>query len=235
MSALLPLVVTRADPGGAATAARAAAMGLDVRHLPLFEARALDWSIPDPADFDALLITSAQAARLAGPGLSRLASLPVYAVGRASADAAAAAGLAIARVGGTDAQSLVDAMTSSNIGRILWLCGRDRSALDPRGADLVARACYAVDPVPPPAGWAEAVAGPAVLLVHSGRGARRLADLVPTGRERLSLVAISAAVARAAGAGWDRIVLAERPDDAAMLAQAHALCHKGRKMGSVER
>ena len=38
-------------------------------------------------DFDALLLTSAAAARLGGPGLACLAALPVYAVGAATARA----------------------------------------------------------------------------------------------------------------------------------------------------
>ncbi|HMN55273.1 MAG TPA: uroporphyrinogen-III synthase, partial [Sphingopyxis sp.] len=72
MTGDLPLVVTRADPGGAATVARARAVGLDARPMPLFAARALAWSPPDPAGFDALLLTSAQAARLGGTGLAAL-------------------------------------------------------------------------------------------------------------------------------------------------------------------
>lgn len=236
MSARLPLIVTRADPGGAATAARAAAMGLDVRHLPLFAAHALPWTVPDPGDFDALLLTSARAVELAGPGLARLAGLPVHAVGAATAAAAAeAAGLTIEAVGDRDVQSLLDAMTSQGIAQILWLCGQDRSAFDARGAALVPLACYAVDAVPPPPGWAEAIATPAVLLAHSVRGARRLAELIPAGRGRLALAAISAGVAAAAGEGWAAVAVAERPDDAALLAEAHALCHKGRQMGSFER
>ena len=60
----LPLIVTRADPGGAATVERARALGLDARHLPLFAAHPLEWAVPE-GDFDALLLTSAQAVRLA--------------------------------------------------------------------------------------------------------------------------------------------------------------------------
>jgi len=235
MSAGLPLIVTRADPGGAATAARAAAMGLDARHLPLFAARPLAWTPPDPAAFDALLLTSARAARLAGPGLARLTGLPVHAVGAATAAAATEAGLTVAATGERGAQRLLDDMTSQRIARILWLCGRDRSTFDARGAALVPLACYAVDPVPPPSAWAEAVAAPAVLLAHSVRGAQRLAELVPTRRARLALAAISPSVAAAAGEGWASVAVAERPDDAALLAEAHALCHKGRQMGSFER
>ena len=234
MSAGLPLLVTRADPGGARTVARARAMGLDAHHLPLFAARPLPWRAPDPAGFDALLLTSAQAARLGGGELATLAALPVYAVGAVTAAAAEAAGLHVAAVGDADGQQLLDAMTSAKIRRILWLSGRDRSALDPRGAAMVALACYAVDPVPPPAEWDRLIARPAVLSVHSARGAARLADLAGAARGHLALAAIGPTAAAAAGKGWRDVAVAARPEDAALLAQARFLCHKGAQMGSFE-
>ncbi len=229
MSGGLPLLVTRPEPGNSATIARAAALGLDACAMPLFAARAMPWTVPSVADFDALLLTSAQAVRLAGPQLPRLAALPVYAVGTATADAARAAGLTVAQTGSADAQSLLDAMTSEKIARILWLCGRERSEFDPRGAALEPLACYAVDAVDPPPGWKECVAVPAVLLAHSARAAQRMSDLVGPRRAHLALAAISPAVAAAAGDGWAELAIAAQPDDASMLALAHALCHKGEK------
>ncbi|MDR6833401.1 MULTISPECIES: uroporphyrinogen-III synthase [unclassified Sphingopyxis] len=229
MSGGLPLLVTRPEPGNSATMARANALGFDAHAMPLFAARALPWTAPPPTGYDALLLTSVQAVRLAGPQLGRLAMLPVYAVGAATADAAQAAGLSVARTGEANAQSLLDAMTSENIAGILWLCGRDRTDFDPRGAALEPLACYAVDPVAPSPDWQKLIAGPAVLLAHSARAAARLAELVGPVRAHLTLVAISPAVAAAAGDGWADLVASEQPTDAAMLALAHALCHKGRK------
>lgn len=229
MSTGLPLIVTRPDPGGAATVGRAKALGLDARHLPLFAAKPLPWRPPATEGFDALLVTSAQAARLAGPDLARLASLPVYAVGSATADALEAAGLRVEMAGSTDGQDLLGAMTSQKIYKILWLCARDRSTFDTLGATLVPLPCYAVDPVDPPSAWAQTIAAPAVLLAHSMRGAERISGLVGGARAHLRLAAISPKVAAAAGAGWSEVAIAARPDDAALLAQAHALCHKGQK------
>ncbi len=196
MTESLPLLVTRADPGGAATVARAQALGLDARSMPLFAARAIDWTLPDRAGFDALLVTSAQAVRLAGPGLQ--------------------------------------GMTSRNYRHILWLCGRDHSVLAARDAALTPLPCYAVDPVEPPADWAALIAAPAVLLAHSGRGADRIAALTEGQRGHLTLVAISPAVAARAGGDWQAIALADRPDDAAMVAQARALCHKSPRQGRAK-
>jgi uroporphyrinogen-III synthase len=229
MSGGLPLVVTRPEPGNSATIARAAALDLDARAMPLFAARPIDWTLPAPANYDALLLTSAQAVRLAGAQLPELAALPVHAVGEATADAARAAGLTVVQTGTADGQTVLDAMASEKIDRILWLCGRERSEFDPRGALLDPRACYGVEPAEPPGEWAEVIAAPAVLLAHSARAARRIGDLVGASRGHLALVAISPAVAAAAGAGWAEQVAAAAPTDAAMLALAHALCHKGGK------
>lgn len=227
MTSGLPLIVTRPDPGGTATVQRARAMDLDARPMPLFQARPLDWAVPDTGDFDALLLTSVQAVRLAGAGLARLAALPVYAVGAATATAAEAAGLRVAMTGEADAQSLLDGMTSNEASVILWLCGHDRSNFDAHGASLVPLPCYTVDAVDPPAEWRAAISGPAVLLAYSARAAARISALVGEARGHLSIVAISARAAEAAGPGWRDIMVAKQPDDAAMLAEAHALCHKG--------
>lgn len=224
-----PLIVTRPEPGNAATVERARAMGFDARAMPLFAARAIDWCPPDPGNFDALLLTSAFAARLAGRGLAGLASLPVYAVGAATARAGEAAGLTVAITGSSGAQRLLDDMTSENIRNILWLCGRDRSEFDARGAMITALPCYAVDPAPVPAEWDALIAAPATLLAHSARAAQRISQLVGGARAHLSLVAISPAAAASAGDGWRDLAVAGHPDDVAILAQARALWHKGAK------
>lgn len=224
-----PLIVTRPEPGNAATVERAKVLGLDARAIPLFAAQSLEWVLPDAENFDALLLTSALAPTLAGPKLARLASLPVYAVGAATARAAKAGGLTVAMTGTKDAQQLLDAMTSEKVRNILWLCGRDRSEFDARGAATEALPCYAVDPVPPSALWFDLIVAPAIILAHSVRAATRISDLVGDARGHLALVAISASVAVAAGGGWGDLAVSEQPDDAAMLAQAHALWHKGAK------
>lgn len=228
MTTGLPLIVMRPEPGNAATVARATAAGLDARAMPLFAARSLPWSHPDARDFDALLLTSAQAARLAGSQLSGLAVLPVLAIGEATATAAADAGLTVAVTGDSDAQQLLDGLTPHRFQRILWLCGRDRSVFEARGAALAPLPVYAVDPIAPPPGWADLISAPAVVMAHSTRAAARIADLAGAGRKHLTLLAISRGAAAAAGDGWAEVTVSERPDDAAMLAEAHALCHKSR-------
>jgi len=229
MTAGLPLIVTRPEAGNAATVAQANKLGLNARAMPLFAARSLEWRTPAGEDFDALLLTSAFAAKLAGADLAKLSSLPVYAVGAATARAAESAGLTVAMTGSADAQRLLDDMASQNLRTILWLCGRDRSEFDARGAVITALPCYAVEPAQPPAEWSALIAEPAILLAHSARAAQRISDLVGAARGHLSLVAISASVAAAAGGGWRDLAIAGQPDDAAMLAEARALWHKGTK------
>lgn len=225
----MPLIVTRPEPGNAATVERAKALGMDAHAIPLFAAHALDWQVPAAENFDALLLTSAAAVRLAGTRLASLSSLPVFAIGATTAHAAEAAGLTVAMTGSTNVQRLLDDMASPNIQNILWLCGRDRSEFDARDAAITPLPCYAVDPVSPPRAWSDLIAAPAVLLAHSARAAERISDLVGSARGHLALVAISPAVALAAGAGWRDLAIATEPDDVAMLAQAHALWHKGAK------
>ena len=62
-----PLAVLRPEPGNGATAARIEELGFRAIRLPLFAVRALAWTMPDAADHDALLLTSANAVRFGGP------------------------------------------------------------------------------------------------------------------------------------------------------------------------
>lgn len=215
-----PIAVLRPEPGNAATAARVAAMGRDAIRLPLFATRAVAWEPPDAAGFDALVLTSANAVRLAGPGLAALARLPVHAVGAATADAARAAGLTVRTTGSGDAADLVALAAAAGARHALFLCGRNR-VLRPGGIVAQAVPVYAADPlevdIAPLSG--------AVSLLHSARAARRLAALADaaTGRHAIRIAAISPAVATAAGAGWAGIVVAPSPDDGALLRAAITL------------
>ena len=93
------VLVLRPEPGATATLRRARERGLEAEAVPLFEVEPVEWSVPDPSDFDALLLTSANAVRHGGPGLQALRELPVHAVGEATARAAREAGFAVATIG----------------------------------------------------------------------------------------------------------------------------------------
>ncbi|HET9510920.1 MAG TPA: uroporphyrinogen-III synthase [Sphingomonas sp.] len=202
------LAVLRPEPGNAATAARIEALGHVALRLPLFVVRSLDWEAPDPADFDSLLLSSANAVRHAGPDLARLTDLPVYAVGRATAVAAEAAGFTVVAIG----ESGVDAVTAP--GRILRLVGRDHRPA--RAARTIA--VYASEPLTPPLMALE----DATALLHSARAAERLAALIAD-RSGVRIAAISPAALAAAGVGWRAASIADRPTDAALIDAALTL------------
>lgn len=207
------MIVLRPQPAADATAARAAALGLNAVVAPLFEILPMAWAAPDPAPFDALLLTSASAVRAAGLQLAQFAHLPVVAVGEATAEAARGAGLDVVQTGEGDGASVV---ASSRFRKFVHLAGRRHAPLnDPRVTSV---AVYLAEALPPPE-----LPGRGVALLHSTRAARRFAAIVAD-HAAYSLVAISPAVAEAAGSDWRDIISAERPTDAAMLALAASLC-----------
>ncbi|MBM3927875.1 MAG: uroporphyrinogen-III synthase [Sphingomonadales bacterium] len=202
------LAVLRPEPGNAETAARVQALGHHAVRLPLFAVRPLDWAVPDPAAFDSLLLSSANAVRHAGQGLAALTALPVHAVGRATAAAAEAAGFTVVATGATDIAAL------DPPGRVLRLVGRDHRPA-PAARTI---AVYASEPLSPDL---SALAG-ATALLHSPRAAARFAALVQH-KETIAIAAISAAACDAAGPGWRAMAVAERPTDEALIAAALTL------------
>ncbi len=219
-----PVAVLRPAPGNAVTAARLEQCGLPVIRLPLFEVGPLDWTAPDPAGFDALLLTSANALRHGGPGLRALAMLPVFAVGQATARAAREAGFAVRAVGSTDAATLIAQMPHHDITRALHLGGRE-TTVAPGGSIARSIAVYASEPVAMADADVCTLAG-AVAVLHSARAATRLAELIDgvgLSRQSLRLAAISAQVGQAAGEGWAAVAIAAAPDDPALIAAAARL------------
>lgn len=214
------VLVLRPEPGASRTAERARKLGLDALAVPLFEIEAISWEVPEPALFDAILLTSANSVRMAGEGLQRLRALPVYAVGEATGKAAREAGLDIAATGEAGVDRLLGSI-ESNL-HLLHLCGEDRrEPEDPRQA-ITPIAVYRARPIDSPE---LSCSKDAVALVHSERSALRLAELVGK-RESTAIAAISRASAEAAGRGWERVEYCAEPNDDALLALAARLCDK---------
>jgi len=209
-------LLLRPEPGLSASAEQARQLGLKVIACPLFRIEPVAWRGPDPADFDALLLTSANAVQFGGPELDRLKALPVHAVGEATAEAARKAGFGVASTGTGNAGDLLAALPSTL--RLLHLAGQDHRET---GRDLDRRVVYrsaAIDdpPLPPLDGL--------VVAVHSPRAGQRLAEFAVQ-RDQTMLVAISRQAADAAGHGWERIEVAGEPNDSSLLALAAMLCH----------
>ena len=213
----MTVVILRPYPGASATLARAAAAGIEAVAIPLFEIVPIDWVAPDAGDYDALLLTSANAVLFAGEQLAGLRALPTYCVGQATAHAAQKAGLDVAEIGANDATALVAQVPRGT--RLLHLVGRDHRSIAAVSAIIV----YDSAPIDPPSSL-DALAGN-VAMVHSPRAGARLAKLV-TARADISIAAISTAAAAACGTGWRAVEAIEAPTDGALLALAAALCQK---------
>ena len=209
-----PIAVLRPEPGNGRTADRLAALGATVIRRPLFAIVPVAWTPPDPAGFDALVLTSANAVRHADIGATSLSRLPVWAVGSATAAAARAAGLRVVRTG----EAGVAALTADRgETRLLHLAGRERMAVP----GVTAITVYAADPRPVTAADWAGLSG-SVALLHSARAAHALAA-GGVDRARIRLAALSPAILAAAGPGWDRSTAVAVPEEDALLAAAIAL------------
>jgi uroporphyrinogen-III synthase len=223
--------VLRPSPAGGRTAAILRALGHEAVEAPLFTVTPIAWT-PPPADrFDALALTSANAAAQAGSELARYRDLPAFVVGDATARAATSAGLNVRHIGHGDGAALAEAAAQAGVRSMLHLCGREHRPL--RG-EVAVTACpvYAAEARDSlPAAAIEAIGRGAIVLLHSPRAAALFAGLADTaglGRDAIRLAAISPHAAASAGIGWKAVTVAEQPSDDALLAAALAMCdHPG--------
>ena len=214
------LVILRPAPGASETLDRAAKLGFHAVSIPLFEVEPVAWELPDPNIFDGLLLTSANAPRLAGALLQLLRHLPVYAVGAGTAAAARNAGLDVVAVGDVGVDWLLNSIDPGL--RLLHLAGEERKLPSAARQNVTEITVYRSKPVEQPR---LGDVGASVALVHSPRAAERFGELVAD-RASIAIVAISPAAAEAAGGGWESVNVAERPSDDALLALAARLCNK---------
>ena len=218
------LVIIRPAPGAGRTARAARANGLTPIVHSLFEAKPLRWEPPDPALYDALIVSSATALRLGGPALTALQTLPVHAVGAATASAARALGFNVAMVGDAGIETLAHELARPTPQRFLRLAGRQHIELVEPGMLIDTAIVYAVDPVPMPPALRERLAkGAVTVALHSPRAARHFAaecDRLGLGRKDIALAALSENVADAAGGGWRHVATADAPEDARLLSAA---------------
>lgn len=215
------LLILRPEPGATATATRARQLGLDVVAAPLFEIEPVEWEVPTATAFDGLLLTSANAVRHSGPGLDQLRSLPVFAVGEATARLAREAGFNVA-VSGDDGVDRLLASIDPKL-TLLHLCGEDHKVALSAQQEIVRVAVYRACPTRTDfSGVSDVVA-----LIHSPRAGARFSELVDdVDRRRISIAAISVAALRSTGPHWAIAKAAGSPNDEALLALAASLCNK---------
>lgn len=208
-----PLLILRPEPGAGATAEAATSLGLPVRRHPLFAAEPVPWAAPEEP-FDALLLTSANAVRLAG----ELPHLPVHAVGEATAAAARAAGLTVASTGEGGVEALLSLLPPGL--KLLHLAGEERLLPSAPPQQITSVTVYRMNPLPLPP---PALVEDTVALIHSPAAGRRLAEM-QVERGRVQVAAISSAAANACGSGWACCEAATEPTDTALLSLAAKLC-----------
>ncbi len=230
------LLVTRPEPDGARTAAALRARGHEVMVAALLRVAAIAAADLGAPPYAGVIITSANAARAlaAHPRRAALARLPVFAVGRRSAEAARAAGFGDVTSADGDARDLVRlvaARGASTTAPLLYLAGEERAAdvaaeLGKHGVPVRTVVIYRTVAVPAfPSPVRAALAGGALagVLHFSRRSAGaylHCAEAAGIGAAALApahycLSREVAAPLTAAGAG--KILVAPRPDEAALL------------------
>ncbi len=223
-----PLIAIRPEPGCSATVARGRKAGLPVEPWPLFEVHPLAWDPPSTDSIDGLLLGSANAVRQAGPALEAFRGKRAYAVGRATAAAAEAAGFDVAATGGSDLQALLDTLRAPLT--LLRPTGEEHIALRrPLGIMIETRITYRTAALAMPEALAERLRGGALVLLHSAAAARHFGgecDRLGVPRAAIALAALGSRIADAAGEGWRDCRSAAQPRDAALLALAGDMCHE---------
>ncbi len=221
------LLILRPLDGAIETERRAMDLGLLTVVDPLFTVESIAWSGPAAKDFDALLLTSANAVRFGGAQLDPYQSLPVLAVGEKTAAQAKAAGFQVERTGETGARDLLHELGDATYRNILWLAGEQHTELLLNDRHLEIIPVYRSNAIALGSEAITCLAEETIILLHSTRAARHfLSEL-----ERLKLprtihhvLAFSEKVAEVAGKGWKSVQTAEHPDDDALLSLASTLC-----------
>lgn len=227
------VLVTRPEPAAERTAAALIARGHEVWKVPLMrvEPVAADLS----GHWGAVIVTSANApAAIAdNPAREALRKLPLFAVGERSAQAARAAGFADVTSAGGDVRDLVQLLRERQADAsapLLYLAGEERAAdlvgeLAARGIATEMRVVYRAVAAPFPDELIAALeAGDVQAVLHFSR---RSAENFLAGARTAGVAEQALAVrhyclsAQVAGpliaAGAQRVVVAPRPDEAALV------------------
>lgn len=209
--------MTRTEPGASRTAARLAARGFEPLIAPVLAIRPILQPAPDLTGITALAFTSPNGVAVFAD-LSADRSLPVFAVGDATAERARQAGFATVASASGALSDLAWLISGEATGRILV-----PGARQPAG-DLDALLNGAVETVILPIYEAtETKATPPAdfdaVLVHSPRAAQAVAGVLGRtgGAGRLAVAISAAAAAPLAAAGFAEIRTAGEPTDAAVL------------------
>lgn len=223
-----PLFVFRPEPGLRVTLETARSTGLEATGCPLFAVRPVEWSAPDRDQYDALLVGSSNVFRHGGGNLEKLAGLPVYAVGEATAEGAREKGFIVTVTGKGGLQNVIDGLRGRTL-KFLRLAGKTMVDLTPpEGISIDTRVVYRTVPLQMSPSVSKAMReNGGVALLHSGDAARRLGEeceRLGIDRKTVTIAALGPRIAGIAGKGWEAVHTAAQPVDAELLALAKALC-----------
>jgi uroporphyrinogen-III synthase len=232
------ILVTRPGPDNATTADALRQRGFDALLAPALRFEPLPIRYDDTIRYAGLIVTSANALRAirSHPLSGQLIDLPVYAVGRRTADAARQAGFADVRSADGDVAALRDLVADAIPKRarkppLLYLSGSDisgdiASGLAGDGIAVTTLTVYRMVPVADlsdSVGAAFAAQTIEAILHYSPRSAAAFVSAIRSaGLEITALalpqVCISEAAARVLReAGATRLVVSERPQESAVL------------------
>ncbi|MCA8900724.1 MAG: uroporphyrinogen-III synthase [Hyphomonas sp.] len=221
-----PVIVTRAEPGASETLARLTAKGIEAIASPMLQLAALSGAAPDMDGISHLVFTSANGVRFFAEACDWRAGV-AWCVGPSTAAAARAAGFAHVHEGRGDAGDLAGDMIAAlppESGGILHVAneaaaGELVARLSAAGLGARFAALYETRPMGhlAPEAAAALAAGPVFVLIHSAKGAAAFSDVCGP-LQHAVIVAISAAAAwPLQGLGASAIVIAEAPNEAALM------------------
>jgi len=215
------LLIIRPQPGADATAHRLRAAGHAPILMPLFSIEHLPVQRISADGYDAILLTSGNAARAAVAFLTQDHTKPIYAVGSATASALHNLSVPVAKTGSEGFEALVRVVVADGHQRLLWLAGEDHSTIphiDDARIDI--EIVYRSATVSMPDDFVRQVTESDAVVLHSSRAARHFAELCAiTGLScaDVTLATFSNAIAKAAGENWGAMIIADAPNDAALL------------------
>jgi uroporphyrinogen-III synthase len=228
------IVVTRPQPQGKHTADALATRGHDVWEVPLMQVEPLNADLS--GSWGGIIITSANSAGvLAGnPAFAALLTLPLYAVGRRSAEAAKEAGFADVMSAGGAVRDLVRLLRGRGADAkapLLYLAGEDRAAdligeLAAHGIAAEMRVVYRAATMPFPDELVAALeaGGDVQAVLHFSRrsaenyvAAAQAADITEQAMAVRHYCLSDQVAEPLKAAGAERVTVAPRPEEAALI------------------
>lgn len=225
----VPVIVTRAEPGLSETCARLSAAGYQAIPSPALELVAMPETALDLSGINDLIFTSANGVRFFRER-SNADNLTAWCVGPSTAEAARAAGFIDVRESAGNAEDLCNFILTHDtppVGRMLHVAnsaaaGDVARTLREAGQNVAFAALYATKSTQGLSQTAQDLlktGQPAIVLIHSAKGAAACrAQAAAYQLSAVTVVAISrAAAAPLLGAGTKAVILADAPNEAALM------------------